>query len=84
MHIRGKPVSEYMSSDLFQESGMGPGLTCIFKISPSDSEAVSLIKNWLYETLSSKAQVQSFINSLILFSFVQALHEYKKTGQGKG
>ena len=73
MHIRSKPVSKYMSSDLFQEPGMGPGLTYIFKISPSDSEAVSLIKNWLYGILSSKAQVRSFISSLILFSFVQAL-----------
>ena len=57
--------------------------TYIFKISSSDSEAVSLIKNWLYETLSSKAQIRSFISSLILFSYVQALHEYKKMGQGK-
>ena len=57
MHIGVKPFSKYMSSDIFQEPGMGdskmgPRYAYFLKRSPSDSDAVFLIKNWLYGSFS--------------------------------
>lgn len=81
MHITVRPVSEYMSPDLTQKPGIGrsevgPGHAYSLKSSPGDSAAVLLVRNHSVGH-PCKAQSLSFINSLILFSFVQALHEYK-------